>query len=131
MCIVVTSNQTNSDAGHKVTERQLLISGQSTVPDMVTATMSASKMFDHLLNSVKSSNLNFHIQQTPFAVVIPFKKSPVRNPFEQLLKPATLESDVDESLKAEHYELCDRILKKRRQKLKTLNVKSRTVKPIT
>ena len=73
--------------------------------------MSTSIMFDHLLNSVKSSNLNFHIQQTHFAAVISIKKTLVKDHHGQFLKPPTLDSNIVTSLKAENHELCNRIEK--------------------
>ena len=75
------------------------------------ATMSASKMFDYLLNSVKSSNLNFHIQQTPFSAVISIKKTLVKDQFGQSSNPPILHSDNVAFLKEENHELCDRIVK--------------------
>jgi hypothetical protein len=75
------------------------------------ATMSASKMFDYLLNSVKSSNLNFHIQQTPFSAVISIKKTLIKDQFGQSSNPPTLDSNTVTSLKEENHDLCDRIVK--------------------
>ena len=84
---------------------------QQKAPVSDVATMSASMIFDYLLNSVKSSNLNFHIQQTPFAAVISLKKTLVKDHRGQFLKPPTLDTKIVTSLKAENHELCDRIEK--------------------
>ena len=37
--------------------------------------MFASKTFDNILNSIKDSNLNFHLQLSPFSAIISLKKS--------------------------------------------------------
>ena len=73
--------------------------------------MSASIMFDYSLNSDKSSNLKFHIQQTPFAAAILIKKTLVNAKLGQFMNPATLDSNIVTSLKAENRELCIRIEK--------------------
>ena len=40
-------------------------------------TMIASKTFDNILDTIKNSNLNFHLQLSPFSAVISLKKSPI------------------------------------------------------
>ena len=75
------------------------------------ATMFASKMFDYLLNSVKSSNLNFQIEQTPFSAIISIKKTLVKNQIGQSLNPPSLDSDTVAFLEDENHELRDRIVK--------------------
>ena len=41
--------------------------------------MSATQTFETLLNQVKSSNLNYHLQQSPFSAFISLKKSFVKD----------------------------------------------------
>ena len=84
---------------------------QQKAPVSDAANMSASIMFDYSLNSDKSSNLNFHIQQTPFAAVILIKKTLVHYQLGQFMNPPTLDSNIVTSLKAENHELCNRIEK--------------------
>ena len=82
---------------------------QQKAPVSDEVTMSISKMFDHLLNSVKSSNLNFHKQETPFAAVISIKKTVVKDRFGKCMKPPSLDVNIVTSLKAANQELCDRV----------------------
>jgi hypothetical protein len=42
-------------------------------------TMIATRTFEDILSQLKSSNLNFHLQQSPFAAQISLKKSLVRD----------------------------------------------------
>ena len=70
-------------------------------------TMCVNQVFESLLNSVKSSNLNFHIQQTPFSAVISIKKSKIKDKFN--LQPLPLNSKMFASLKAENQGLLDRV----------------------
>ena len=67
--------------------------------------------FEYVLRLVKSSHLNFHIQETPFAAIISIKKTLVENKFGQCLNPSSLDSNFDRTLKAENHELHDRIVK--------------------
>ena len=43
--------------------------------------MSPNQVFEDLLDSVKCSNLNFYIQQTPFTAIISVKKPLIRDKF--------------------------------------------------
>ena len=49
--------------------------------------MAASKTFEHVLDQVKASSLNFHLQQSPFSAVISIKKSFVKDKSGQILTP--------------------------------------------
>ena len=49
--------------------------------------MFASKAFDDILNTIKNSNLNFHLQQSPFSAVISLKKSLICDKFGSPLLP--------------------------------------------
>ena len=42
-------------------------------------TMVANKTFDTILEQVRTSNLNFHLQISPFSALISLKKSPVKD----------------------------------------------------
>ena len=42
-------------------------------------TMAASQTFESLIDQVKNSNLNFHLQQSPFSAVISIKKSYIKD----------------------------------------------------
>ena len=64
--------------------------------------MSATQTFETLLNQVKSSNLNYHLQQSPFSAFISLKKSFVKDRAGQLLTPSPTSVDLhDHSLKSE------------------------------
>ena len=41
--------------------------------------MAANRTFDRILDQIKNSNLNFHLQISPFSAVISLKKSPVKD----------------------------------------------------
>ena len=51
--------------------------------------MDANKRLKIILEQVKSSNLNFHLQQSPFSAIISIKASFVRNKEGVSLKPNT------------------------------------------
>ena len=42
-------------------------------------TMLASNAFDYLLNQIRSSNLNFHLQMSPFSAIVSIKKSLIKD----------------------------------------------------
>ena len=42
-------------------------------------TRAASLTFDHILETIKNSNLNFHLQQSPFSAIISLKKSSIKD----------------------------------------------------
>ena len=51
--------------------------------------MATSEPFEHLINQVKMSNLNYNLQQSPFAAIISLKKSLIKDENEiPLLPPA-------------------------------------------
>ena len=54
--------------------------------------MSASKTFEVIIDQIKSSNLNFHIQQSPFSAVISLKKTLIKDRSGFTLKPPTSSS---------------------------------------
>ena len=73
-------------------------------------TMSTSEIFESLLDSIKSSSLNFHIQQTPFAALISIKKSIIKDKFGNQLKPSnSVRSKSDSCLETENHSLCGKI----------------------
>ena len=74
------------------------------------ATMSTNQAFENLLDSVKCSNLNFHIQQTPFTAIISVKKSLIRDKFGNFLAPTSQAPKIRSSLEAENHALQDKII---------------------
>ena len=50
----------------------------STVSE-VSPTMTAERTFDSLLQQIQSSNLNYHLQLSPFSAYISLKKSPIKD----------------------------------------------------
>ena len=75
------------------------------------STMCVNQVFETLLNTVKRSNLNFHIQQTPFSAVISIKKSLIKDRFGSNLQSQLipLDSKLVATLKVENQELKNRI----------------------
>ena len=59
--------------------------------------MAASRIFDNILEQIQSSNLNFHLQVSPFSAVISLKKSLVKDKSGNLL-PLTLASPHTKSV---------------------------------
>lgn len=57
---------------------QTKLSSSDTTMAMAIA-QATSRTFDHLLEQVKNSNLNFHLQQSPFTAIISLKKSPIKD----------------------------------------------------
>ena len=60
--------------------------------------MAASKAFDHVLQQVTSSSLNFQLQLSPFSAVISLKKSFVKDKDgipKQLTPPQQVAQDQD------------------------------------
>ena len=49
--------------------------------------MVANKSFDNILEQITTSNLNFHLQMSPFSALISLKKSPVKDKSGALLLP--------------------------------------------
>ena len=58
------------------------------------STMAAKRTFDGLLSQIQASNLNFHLQLSPFSASISLKKSLIKDEFgNTLLPPCPLPSD--------------------------------------
>ena len=58
------------------------------------STMAAKRTFDNLLAQIQASNLNFHLQLSPFSASISLKKSLIKDKFgNTLLPPCPLPSD--------------------------------------
>ena len=82
------------------------------------STMSASQSFESVLNHVKTCNLNFQLQQSPFSAVISIKKSfvkdksgiPLPSPPSQ-----TIDSKLFLQLKLENQELQDKISRQEKE----------------
>ena len=69
----------------------------------VNYTMLATSTFNEILEKIKTSNLNFHIQLSPFSAMISLKKTLVRDRSGNCMPPpfyssATLDKDVDMKL---------------------------------
>ena len=63
--------------------------------------MAACKMFENVLEQVKSSNLNFHLQQSPFSALISLKKSFVKDKSGLIRIPPSKPSEENTSLAAD------------------------------
>ena len=69
-------------------------------------TMSLTQLFEDLLDSIKSSSLNYQIQQSPFAAMVSIKKSLIKDKVGHPAKPASsLDSKFRTCLKAENHAL--------------------------
>ena len=72
--------------------------------------MAATQILESLLNSVKASNLNFHIKQSPFGAIISIKNTLIKDKFGNHLKPTQLDSEIVKQLETENHALCDKIV---------------------
>ena len=72
--------------------------------------MSASQTFEAVLTTIKSSNLNFHLQQSPFSAVICIKKSLIKDKSGNLLVPPPSEAEMIVSLKSENQKLSSKLV---------------------
>ena len=59
--------------------------------------MAANRIFDNILEQIQSSNLNFHLQGSPFSEVISLKKSLVKDRSGNFLLPPTSASPLKTS----------------------------------
>ena len=59
------------------------------------STMVASKTFELLLDQIKSSNLNFQLQLSPFSAIISLKKTLVKDKFGSPLMPQTSSNSTE------------------------------------
>ena len=60
---------------------------------------------EDLLTSVKGSNLNFHIQQTPFSAIISVKTSLIKDKIGKYPAPITQNPRISSDLEAENHAL--------------------------
>ena len=75
-------------------------------------TMAASRMFENLLHQIKYSNLNFRLEESPFAAVISLKKSLVKNKTGTLLMPPLqINPSFLHGVQTENRELSNKILR--------------------
>ena len=76
------------------------------------ATMLASNAFHGILSQIQSSNLNFHLQISPFAALISLKKTLVKDKSGTYLRPPTpvLRNEAFENILARNRELEKNIL---------------------
>ena len=71
--------------------------------------MAAANIFDTILDLVKTSNLNFQLQQSPFSATISLKKSLVKDKYSRTLFPPVPLSHSN--LKIENEDLIAKVLK--------------------
>ena len=74
------------------------------------STMVAKRTFDDLLAQIQASNLNFHLQLSPFSASISLKKSFIKDKFGNTLLPSHASAPSDAAyqlLKQEHSLLLD------------------------
>ena len=86
------------------------------------STMVAKRTFDDLLAQIQASNLNFHLQLSPFSASISLKKSFIKDKFGNTLLPSHASAPSDAAyqlLKQEHSLLLDdKKLKSSKQAMK-------------
>ena len=63
-----------------------------------TMAAATSQTFHHLLDQIQNSNLNFHLQQSPFSAIISLKKSPIKDASGMYLMPTIPSSFSEASL---------------------------------
>ena len=92
----------------------------------INLTMAASQAFEGILNQVVSSNLNFHLEQSPFSAVIHLKKSVIRNQHGSHLIPPPSPSIKLLQVQSDNYRQAQKIvqLENSIKSLKTDSVKS-------
>ena len=91
-------------------------------------TMAASQTFETILNTIKSSNLNFQLMLSPFSATISLKKSLVKDKSGHLLSPPRPDSILLEQVKLENESLSKKVkdLERSNQTLK-LNVEDSVI----
>ena len=75
----------------------------------ISESMHVNEVFENIFNSVKFSNLNFYLQQIPFAAIISIKKSPIKDKFWAFIQPFPLEWEILNNVKIEKYAIGDRM----------------------
>ena len=74
------------------------------------STMAAAVKFDAILTSVQSSNLNFHVEVSPFSAVIHLKKTLIVNKLGVTQIPPPPDSFLLEQQKSYNFALTQRIV---------------------
>ena len=74
-------------------------------------TMAASPAFEGIINQVVASNLNFHLEQSPFSAVIHLKKSVIRNKLGTLQIPPQPLSVQLLQVQSDNYRQAQKIIK--------------------
>ena len=72
-------------------------------------TMDATLKFDDILKTIQSSNLNFHLEISPFSAIIHIKKSLITNKFGVSLFPPPPDSILLEQEKSQNLVLTKKI----------------------
>ena len=80
----------------------------ATVPD-INLTMAASDAYEALLKKIRTSNLNFRIEQSPFSAIISLKKSLVKDKTGQMLKPPLPDSALLQKVQSDNQNLSKKI----------------------
>ena len=80
----------------------------ATVPD-INLTMAASDTYEALLKKIRTSNLNFRIEQSPFSAIISLKKSLVKDKTGQMLKPPLPDSALLQKVQSDNQNLSKKI----------------------
>jgi hypothetical protein len=76
----------------------------------VFTTMAATLKFDDILRTVQSSNLNFHLEISPFSAIIHIKKSLITNKFGSSLFPPHADSVLLQQEKSQNLLLYQKIV---------------------
>ena len=74
-----------------------------TISSDLNPTMLASKTFDHIIEHVQTSNLNFQLQLSPFSATISLKKSFVKDRFGNILLPSSEVNENELKIKMQEY----------------------------
>ena len=64
--------------------------------------MAASAMFDSIINQVRSSNLNFQMQMTPFSATIVIKKTLIKDTSGVHVIPSTYKNHEEEMVEQKY-----------------------------
>jgi len=74
-----------------------------TISSDLNPTMLASKTFDHIIEHVQTSNLNFQLQLSPFSATISLKKSFVKDRFGNILLPSSKVNENELKIRMQEY----------------------------
>ena len=92
------------------TDQQIDRKQNMNVNSDVFTTMAATLKFDDILRTVQSSNLNFHLEISPFSAIIHKKKSLIMNKFGISLFPPPAHSVLLEQDKSQNLVLSQKLV---------------------